>query len=73
MTANQNRRIKGLAVEKLSADGYGVYASDSGKAVVIVSGGDLAALARRLHNAVRHGNDLLITLGKRNCDALGIS
>jgi len=79
MTANENRRIKGMAYNKLSDLGFEVYASDSGDNIIIVSG-DKEEIIRLLHIIKgkcalrRFGNkiDCFITLGKVNCKKLGI-
>ena len=82
MSANNNRRLKGLAQDALKKLGYlDVYASDSGSNVIIVN--DTVENITKLEKIVggtrftdrTHDKKTIgfyITVGKANCKRLGI-
>ena len=69
-SAFENRRIKGIAIDKLRELGYDVYASDSGNNIIIVYNGDLNKLLTIFKNVKIYKGQALISLGKTNQEIL---
>ncbi len=80
MTANQNRAIKGEAIDTLNKMGYlDVYASDSGSDVIIITDTKEnirildKILLGTMQDAGKGKDRLFVSLGKRNCKKLHIT
>lgn len=80
MSANNNRRLKGLAVDKLTSMGFtDVYASDSGENIIIITDTPekLRTLTIDLIGTLAYRNkskaDFFLKLNKTNCKILAIN
>jgi hypothetical protein len=80
MTANDNRRLKGIAINKLKELGFNdLYCSDSGSNIVIVTGNkdEIVKLLKIVSGSIAYRRfdnkiDCYITIGKINIKKLGI-